>query len=205
MSMFDSYNNICILDTPDNIHNEPAKEYNTISSDKPSKIYDINNKFVGYAWNYGDIFTFNINVNDIIKVHRDSIIFDETDETPNSQTRGYKGQQAYNTVDKVSWTCVGHMNGLYVWVRDTEITYDKDGTKEIELTTDISNKTVEVNIYNFRYELIKTFENSNCNLVSIDINESIYEVLPSGLYKCVVRITDDKISTIKDEFTITVM
>ena len=205
MGMFDNYNNQCIFDIPNNIHNEPVREYNIIEDTIPHKIYNINNKFIGYRWNYGDIFTFNINVNDIIKVHRDSIIFDKTGETPDSKTRGYKGQQAYNTFDKVSWTCVGCINGLYVWVEDAEITYDKDGTKEIELITDVTNKTVEVSIYNFRYELIKTFKNSNCNIVSIDINESIYEVLSNGLYKCVVRIIDDKINTVKDEFTINII
>ena len=190
MSMFTNYETKCIADKPDNVHDNPAYTYDIVNTDIPKKMYDVNNKFKGYSWKYGDIFTLVLDVNKPIKVNRESIIYTVSGQVPGIWTRGHKGQQAYNTMDNKSWTCVGLSNGYYIWILDDHITYDSNGTKEIIFNRDMTDKTLKVTIYNFRWEPIKTFSTINSNTICIDINESISQELKSGLYTCTIAVND---------------
>jgi hypothetical protein len=202
MNMFDNYNNGSITNTPNNLNDTSVYNEISISKDIPKEVYDINNQFVGYTWNHGDIFTFELNVNDVIKVHKYSLIYTESKEEPSTSTIGFKGQKAYNIKDRICWTCLGIYDDFYVWSEDEDITYDESGTKEITFETDMTDKSMEVTIYNFRWEPIKTFSNSDYNCILIDINTELSKELVSGLYKCRIRINDGTNSKVKKEFDI---
>lgn len=190
MSMFNNYDNQnpCVI--PNNINNEPAYEYKTVDHSVPKKMFDAHNNFIGYCWSYGDTFTLKINLNDTVRVHKDSIILTEDGKYPTTYTRGYEGQQAYNIVNSMSWTCVGLIDGIYVWVPDLSLVYDANGTKELEFPRDLSSATIEVNIFNFRWEPIKTLSYSNCNEISIDINKELSMELKNGLYHCTINVNN---------------
>lgn len=200
MSMFDNYDNLSRFYVPNNISVNPAKEYNTINQTIPKKLYDIKNRFIGYSWDYGDTFDLILSVNNRIPVRRDSIIFSEHNITPTTDTAGYKGLQAYNTIDNKSWTCVGTVNGLYVWVEDDEVTYAIDGTTVIEMQRDVTDKVIEVEIYNFRWELVKTFTEEGSSTIACRIDDT----LQSGLYYCTVKLLGENKSELVNKFTLSI-
>lgn len=200
MSMFDNYDNQNIFHVPNNISVNPAKEYNTIDTSIPKKIYDIKNNFIGYSWDYGDTFDLILSVNNKIPVKHDSIIFSEPNITPTTDTAGYKGLQAYNTIDNKSWTCVGTINGLYVWVEDDEVTYAINGTTIIEMQRDVMDKTIIVDIYDFRWEHIKSYEESNSHTIACRIDDT----LQSGLYYCTVKLVGENKNELISKFSLTI-
>lgn len=200
MSMFDNYDNLSRFYVPNNISVNPAKEYDSIDQSIPKKLYDIKNRFIGYSWDYGDTFDLTLSVNNRIPVNRDSIIFSEQNITPTTNTAGYKGLQAYNTIDNKSWTCVGTINGLYVWVEDDEVTYAVDGTTYIEMTRDVTDKIIRVDIYDFRWEHVKSFEEVESNTIACRIDDT----LQSGLYYCTVKLLGAEECELINKFTITI-
>lgn len=202
MSMFDSYDNLNPRRIPNNISNNPPKEYNIIDTTIPKKMYNVKNEFIGYTWEYGTEFDFIISVNDLIKVKRDSVVYNEIGEEPTTATVGYKGQQCYNTVDNKSWTCVGIIDGFYVWVPDEKVTYAKDGTTTIEMQEDMTARSIRVEIYDFRRELLKSFENSGCNSICCRMDKDIYEVMKSGVHYVTVKILGLEEVEIKQNFEI---
>ena len=201
MSMFDNYDNLSRFYVPNNISVNPAKEYNSIDDNiMPKKLYDIKNRFIGYSWDYGSVFDLTLSINSKIPVKRDSIIFSEPNITPTTETAGYKGLQAYNTMDNKSWTCIGTINGLYVWVEDDEVTYAIDGTTVIEMNRDCTDKLLRVEIYDFRWDLVKTFETTDSNTIDCRIDETLY----SGLYYCTVKLIGNEECELISKFTITI-
>lgn len=204
MSMFDTYDNTNAKYIPNNISKNPAKDYEVIDNSLPRKLYDIKNRFIGYCWDFGDEFDFVVSVNDKIKVRRDSIVFNEEGKEPTTATVGYKGLQAYNTIDNKSWTCIGLIDGFYVWVPDDNVTYAVDGTTELEMIRDTKGKTVRVDFYDFRWEHIKSFENSSCNAISCRIDKDIYELMKSGVYYCTVKVLGIDECDLIDKFEIVI-
>lgn len=202
MGMFDNYDNLPLNYIPDNISQYPVNRYEILDTSTPTKLYSIKNNFIGYSWNYGDIFMFPVNVNKVIKVNADSIIYTEKGLEPDNETIGYAGQQAYNTVDNKSWTCIGNPSGLYVWVLDDEIIYPLNGTKEIEFQEDVTDKELIVEFYDFRWNLVKSFENFASPVVLCSIDENIYETMKSGIYYVLVKIKGIDTSKVKDKFMV---
>lgn len=202
MNMFSNYEYLSESDSPTNINTDPAVVYESIKREFPIKLCNIKGEHIGYSWSVGDIFKLRLSANDKIKVHKDSIVYVETGNAPISSTKGYKGQQAYNTADNRSWTCVGRVEGVYRWVEDEFITYDVNGTTEIEMTTDMTGRTLQVGIYNLRGEWLKSFEVAESNEIYCDIDEDIYKILKSGVYRCVVQIVREDEYILKDKFTI---
>lgn len=200
MSMFDNYDNLSRFYVPNNISVNPATEYDSIDQTIPKKLYDIKNRFIGYSWDYGDTFDLILSINNRIPVRRDSIIFSEQNITPTTDTAGYKGLQAYNTIDNKSWTCVGTVNGLYVWVEDDEVTYAIDGTTYLEMIRDVMNTKIRVDIYDFRWEHIKSFEEVESNTIACRIDDT----LQSGLYYCTVKLLGAEECELIDKFTLSI-
>jgi hypothetical protein len=187
---------------PHNVEHNHNEQYLEVENTLPRKVYNIQDNFIGYSWSEGDTFTFNINVNDTIKVKEDSIINNESGVYPTTETIGYKCQQAYNTVDNKSWTCVDCLNGMFIWVLNTVVTYSKYGTKEINMNIDMQGKTLKFDLYNFRWELLENVSKQNSDTLQLHIDEELSDKLPSGLYYGVISIIDDDNIQTKDKFTI---
>lgn len=201
MSMFDNYDNLSKFYVPNNISQNPAKEYDSIDNNiMPKKLYDLKNRFIGYSWDYGNTFDLTLSVNSKIPVKRDSIIFSEPNITPTTETAGYKGLQAYNTIDNKSWTCVGTINGLYVWVEDDEVTYAIDGTTIIEMIRDCKDKEIRVDFYDFRWEPVKSFTTIDSNTIVCRIDDT----LESGLYYCTVKLLGTEECELINKFTVSI-
>ena len=198
MSMFDNYDNLSTDYIPNNSYTETFSDYVAVDDKLPRIAKDIKGNFVGYAWDYGDVFDLVFDVSETIRVRDDSLIYTTSGKKPDEFTAGlYSGQQAYNLADAKSWTFVGKSAGFYVWIEDEEITYPVDGKKQLTLFTDMSNKIVEVNIYNFRWELMHSFKASNTNKIVCKIDTTLTENMPRGVYYCTVRVTGNSTSILR--------
>ena len=204
MGMFDSYDSLDPNVIPDNISSKPSDTYKVLDDELPHKMYSIKGNFIGYNWSYGDEFTFKASPNKSIKVLADSLIYINNDECPNTRTVGYKGQQAYNIVDYKSWTCVGNIDGLYIWIEDDDVTYPVNGTIEISFAQDMSDKVLRLDIYNFRWEKIKTYETIGEPTITCIIDENTYKFMPSGIYHATLTMSDDNVSKVVDKFMISI-
>lgn len=187
MSMFSSYENLPSNYIPNN--SSPKEEKQTLRVEKtlPRVAKNVYGTPIGLSWNYGDRFDLKLSLKQKIKVNKDSIIYNKTGETPSTSTCGVAGKQAYNTRDCKSWTCVGFNDGLFLWIEDDNIIYSSDGTKEIELNPDFSNKNLICEIYNFRWELIANYSATGANDISIPVDDDIDKILKPGVYYCLLR------------------
>jgi hypothetical protein len=189
MGMFDTYDNLDPSYIPDNTSPKYCNRYVAITNKLPRPVYDKKKRFIGYTWDYGDVFDFTISVDDVIKVKQDSLIFNNPGEKPDNSIVGdYIGQQAYNTVDGISWTYVGQSDHTYIWEQDANITYPIDGDKKLTIKKDMQGKSIIVDIYNFRWEKLMSFTNDNSSTIDISINDEVNEKLLKGVYYCTVFI-----------------
>ena len=205
MSMFDNYDFLPSNYIPNNLTTSPPLEYKVIDDYIPKKIYNLKNDFIGYSWNYGYIFDFKLSVNDIIKVKDDSIIFTTAEEEPTDSLVGYKGQQCYNTVKNKSWTCSGHIQGIYVWVEDKYVTYDAHGTKEIEMVTDVSDSTITFEMYDKKWKLIYSITAEEVNEIICPISKDLYDKMKPDVYHCTLRVIGNNTERIKKQFEIVIL
>ncbi len=206
MGMFDSYDKLNHDYVPDNSSPTPSVIFNTIDDVLPRPLLDIKGRFIGYTWNYGELFTFTLSTDDVIEILSDSIVYNNVGESPTNYTVGERvGQQAYNTVDATSWTFVGRTDILYIWVEDEELTYPTDGDKSIIIHSDMTNRYAQLNIYNFKWESI--FE-SKSEIgepeVHLDINEETSKQLKPGIYYCTLKIVGENDCRLKHKFTIVI-
>lgn len=185
MTMFDSYDTGVRVNCCDSNAN-----YHILHETLPNKIYNIKNNFVGYAWNLADVFDWEISINTKILVPKDAIIYKEIDEMPTTCTVGNVGQKAYNTIDIKSWTCVGLIDGLYTWVEDKQLIYsiNPQHSKTIELTPDMTGKSMSITFYDNKWNVVKTIENIDSNTFICRIGTSIKELNKNGLYYVITRI-----------------
>lgn len=200
--MFYNYNNIDPSYIPNNIDDEkpiiPVPLYDVFPKAlKP--IYNIKGRFLGYKWDYKDEFTLTFSANCKIRVRNDSIIYRESDQSPDSETVGKVGQRAYNLASVISWSCIDVNDYIYTWQRDDVFTYDLNGEKEEEIIVDMSGKTIEATITNFRGEEIVTFT-SNTNEVICNIDSQLSEQLKPGTYYCTVSIIGTDYRAVKDKY-----
>lgn len=185
--MFDSYSNLSDIYVPNN--SEKKFYYYTVFNDNLiKKEYNIKGEFIGYSWAYGDTLVIPYNLNKIIYVEDNAIVYQAEGEAPTTETVGIKSQKAYNVYDIKSWTCETLDQATYDWVEDKEFTYPTNGTKQIILVTekDIHDKKIIFTIKNFRQELIYSHEYPATDMVSIDINEELSKKLLKGTYSCYI-------------------
>lgn len=202
MGMFDRYDNLSSDYIPDNTTTYLDKEFLTIDSQIPRPMYDINNNFIGYSWDKGELFEFEVSVDDMITVRKNSLLFNNTGEAPDSYTVAETiGQQAYNTVDAKSWTFVGKTDNLYNWIEDDELLYPVNGDKSIIIHTDMTNKYIELSIFNFRQELVYSQQGVlNESSLMLKVDEELSKILNSGIYNVEVKICSDEMDFIKSRY-----
>ena len=206
MGMFDTYDKLNPDYIPNNTTDYKDIYYLTIDSEIPRPMYDIKNNFLGYTWDKGEIFDFNISVDDMITVRENSIIYEHSGEQPDIYTVAeVEGQQAYNIVDCKSWTFSGKTENLYIWVEDTELTYPVNGDKSIMINTDMTDAHIQLDIYNFRWENIHTQngEIGESDIV-LHIDEEISKLLKPGVYYVTLKICSEETQFIKSRFMINI-
>lgn len=105
MSMFDKYE-----DNSYTAYNISPVKIATIAErylKSPIVGYDKYHNVKEFIWDPEDQFTLNISAGVKVRVLDNSIIYESTGSAPTSETRGVKGQRAYNTIDGKSWLCKG--------------------------------------------------------------------------------------------------
>lgn len=190
MSMFEKYDNLVEGYIPNNKISAEETTYSTVDTTLPNKEYNALGKFIGYSWSYGDVFDLHYSINKTIPVSSKSLVYEETGAKPTSSTKGFAGQQAYNTVDCLSWTCVGISNNMYVWIQDDELLYPRSGDTSITLTPEVSNIELVVDLYNFRWEHIHTFSNSGQSDIYCEIDKELSERMKPGIYYGIFKVSE---------------
>lgn len=196
MSYFNDNNKSNQFDNYDNPNLSDDNVYVEINTTLPRKEYNVKGKFVGYSWVYGDTLQLNFSVNKKIYVNDDSLIYTSTGDAPGRNTVGTVYQKAYNTVDLKSWTCIGNElvddNIVYLWEQDKVLTYIGNGNKVIYLTPDMSDKSVKIEITNFRKEVVHTAIFEHTNDVILDIDTELSNKLLSSVYYCNAYLVTDE-------------
>ena len=204
MGMFDSYDNLASDYVADNTSPKESYDYTTLEKRPPRVAYNIKGNPVGLRWRYGDDFELNFTIVQKIKVAENSIIYTVKEASPDVTTEGVRGQQAYNTVDCKSWTCLGVSSGLYIWVEDDEVIYPTNGTYEIELSPDMTDTTFVVDIYNFRWEPVYSISSLGATDISVYINKDLSETFKPGIYYSVLKLQGIDDAVIKDKIMLIV-
>lgn len=206
MGMFDTYDNLNPYYIPNNTSRSCDNVFGTIDNDLPRPLIDLKGRQIGYTWNNGELFDFNLSVNDIITVREDAIIYDTTQQAPTEDVVGiYEGQKAYNVVDGKSWTFVGTFGGLFIWVEDSELLFPLDGEKNITIYTDMTNKYIKLDIYSFRWELIHSIQNDNNDSnITLKVDKELSKKLIPGLYYATLNICSETSQFLKSKFKIAI-
>ena len=205
MSMFDNYQNLNPDYIPDNSSQPHNDSYKDLTIKVPEIYYSKTGAPAGYKWQHGAEFDLVLSLKKTVKVSDNAIIYEELDARPSTSTKGVAGQQAYNTVDYKSWTCVGNSAGFYIWVEDDDVIVNSNGSKEITFTPDVFNSKLEAIIYNFRWEPIHSIAVLDAADVSIKIDKDINDLMKPSTYYCVLKLHRDNEVSIADNIILVVM
>ena len=192
MSMFENYKNLDKEYAPNNEKEQLPqceKEYSDIL---PKELKNYWGEFIGYKWKQGDTFTLPVNLNDSITINEEDIVYLEHNEEPNEDTKGDFMQSIYNTYDIKRWTCFSVGQTKYIWKEIKPFTYPALAPKTIYLQTakDISGKTVEFSIVDFRGEKIYTKEYEGAQIISVVVDKELSTLLRAGAYKSYFSVID---------------
>lgn len=212
MGMFDNYHNINPSEHPDNMHFKvPVKKIVT-SYDALEKSFDVHGNFIGYKWNYGSSISSVFTVNRWVRVAEDAIIYDQHGEMPTAITEGHIGQRAYNIVDMRSWSCeemevdTNLPGGIkYVWYMDDDITTFSDGVVPVQLTPDMTNKSIVVEFRDWKNELVYQKAEENSPIIAINIDKTESEKFVTGTYTCIVSIVSATEKLVTEKISIMVV
>lgn len=182
--MFDNYNNLSTSYIPNN--QKITDTFNRIefNNKEPRKEFSNDGLFMGYSWNYGDTVEIPYSIYKTVPVEDNAIIYYESGKGPSKDTIGLLNQKAYNIVDLKLWICKTLDQSIYNWVEQDKFTYPAHGKKMVTLNSDInmSDKSIEVNICNFRKEVIYTETFSGQTTVKVNIDKDLSKKLLKGIY-----------------------
>lgn len=208
--MFKKYFNIDPNYIPNNMDCKKPKKEVSYNEDSLIAIIDRFNHIWGYTWSWKDTVDIPITVNKIVNVPDNSIIVYNHLEVPTDQTVGYIGQKYYNVTDIASWTCKSinvddsSQSTSYTWFKDDYLKYIESNTNtQITIEPDISGKHLEVEILNFRKEVIyeESFDEGE-SFNYLNINLELSNKLVPGIYFIRVRLVSDTTSSFIDEYKI---
>lgn len=204
MGMFTNYENIANNYIPNNLISSfpVGKSYtklDPIQASKPFEEYNTKGELVGYSWYHGETINLEFNIDGEVVVESDAIVYTVAGATPSTTTEGKVNQRAYNVVDFRSWTCVvaDDING-YCWQEDEEFEHDlADASKSVYVSaTDyLSDKTVELQLLNFRFEPIHIMEFSGTSKIVFTVDKELSKKLTKGIYYCSLTVISDTIRT----------
>ena len=191
MSMFDSYDMLNPEYIPNNSLDKLTNEISSLDCELPRIAHNIKGTAVGLTWSHGEMFEHVFSVDKKIHVAEDSIVYEVHGLFPDEKTVGVEGQQAYNTVDCKSWTCVGEGGGFYIWIVDDSILFTSNGSKEIVIDYANTDVLVSAKVYNFRWELIHSVIAENSTEVVLSVDEEFNQKVKAGTYYCIVEKTTE--------------
>ena len=204
MDMFSSYDKLDPDHIPQNTSPEINNEYEILDTSPPRDEFNVKGEKVGISWTHGEIFDINLSASTKIYVAENALVFHEPEEIPDNYTEGVKGQQAYNTFLNLSWTCVGKRSDAYIWVQDDNIIYPTNGTKEIYMCPNMSDKSLLLQIYNFRGEEIYRLEKWGVNEITLKVDTYINEILKPSVYRYTLKIIGNESVEVVDDYKIIV-
>ena len=200
MSMFEKYDNLDKDYIPDNSTKKENIIQLELDMNPVKEMYNINNQFMGYMACEDDTCNIPVKLNRDIYVDEDAIIYKNKQEGPDENTIGHKGQKAYNTVDYICWTCYDIEDDKYLWKKDNSISHLSKG-KKITLSPNYEEDfKIEINIENFRHEIIKTFTFENSYNVICTINSNEENKLKQSLYNVNVIVKMENYSKLIDSY-----
>lgn len=198
MGMFLNYHNIADNYTPNNLvcSFPVGKSYTKLAPVQASKPYEEYNKkgeLIGYFWRYGETLNLEFNIDGEITVESDAIVYVQEGDGPDISTVAYLNQRAYNIEDFRSWTCTKIVEDNYIWEEDSEFVYDETAGYKVYVSAEdfLSDKNLQVTIYNFRMEPIytKIYEGSTQIIFPIDLELS--KKMKRGIYYCELSVFND--------------
>ena len=191
MGMFLNYHNIADNYVPNNLvcSFPVGKSYTKLAPVQASKPYEEYNKkgeLIGYFWRYGETLNLEFNIEGEITVESDAIVYVEEGDGPDISTVAYLNQRAYNIEDFRSWTCTKIVEDNYIWEEDSEFVYDENAGYKVYVSADdfLSDKNIQVTIYNFRMEPIHTEIFEGTTQVILPITTELSEKMRRGVYYC---------------------
>lgn len=205
MSMFDSYDNLSPDYIPNNSVEKHTHTYAEIDTTLPRVVHNAKGTKVGVSWNHGEEFDLYLDATPTVKVLEDSLVYRESGAEPNESTKGYAGQQAYNTYDRKSWTCVGEGGGFYIWKEDRKLVAPDCGTKELVFRNESNDFLVSAKVYNFRWELIYQKDFNGANTIVLPVNKEFNDIVNPGTYYCTIVVTNEEESEIVSKHTFIVL
>ena len=204
--MFDNYNNLSTSYIPNN--QKITDTFNRIefNNKEPRKEFSNDGLFIGYSWNYGDTVEIPYSIYKTIPVEDNAIIYYESEKGPSKDTVGLLNQKAYNIVDLKLWICKTLDQSIYNWVEQDKFTYPTHGKKMVTLNSDIdmSDKSIEVNICNFRKEVIYTETFSGQTSVKVNIDKDLSKKLLKGIYYITFSIVGEDYKNLDESLFILV-
>ena len=199
MGMFLNYDNIAKNYTPNNLMcsfpvGKSYTKLDPIQASKPYEEYNVKGELIGYFWRYGEALNLEFNIDGEITVEDDALILTSKGSVPSS-TDGRIHQRAYNVADERSWTCEYINNGECIWVEDNDFTYSEEG-KSVYVTAEsyMSDKQVEVTLYNFRMEPIHTEVFPGTTKVILTITPELSKKLLRGIYYCSLTAFNESVN-----------
>ena len=202
--MFDNYNNLSTSYIPNN--QKITDTFNRIefNNKEPRKEFSNDGLFIGYSWNYGDTVEIPYSIYKTIPVEDNAIIYYESEKGPSKDTVGLLNQKAYNIVDLKLWICKTLDQSIYNWVEQDKFTYPTHGKKMVTLNSDIdmSDKSIEVNICNFRKEVIYTETFSGQTSVKVNIDKDLSKKLLKGIYYITFSIVGENYKNLDESLFI---
>ena len=189
MGLFDNYDNLSKNYIPNNLRDVDINKYTTTS---PYEEYDINGNHIGYFWYYGDTVNLQFNIDGLITVDNNSIIYNVSGDAPNESVPGEINQKAYNIVDYISWTCVAIIEDKYIWAEDKVFEAPDNGGKLLYISAKnfLKDMLYKICIYNGRYELLYTFDGNASTNISLHIDEDLSKELVKGIYYITLTVAN---------------
>ena len=105
----------------------------------------------------GNNYEIPIKIDNYILVNDSDLLYYTSGEQPTTSTEAEVGTKAYNLIDLKSWELksITANSTSYNWEMDSTFSFPKDGSKVVEIPEEYYiGKTLNISIYNFRYELI---------------------------------------------------
>lgn len=198
MGMFLNYQNIADNYYPNNIVKEfpyciHESKLQSCTESIPYEEYDLKGDLIGYSWQYGETMTLEFNLDGVITMKPDAIVYTSSGLKPSTSTAANIGQHAYNVVDFISWMCVAITNGQYVWEQDVEFIMPEEGSKKVYVSAEtyLKDKYVNMSILNFRHERIHEITCKASPTIKLSIDAELSKKLVKGIYYCDVVIFND--------------
>ena len=196
MGMFSNYENLNSNYYPDNTKEFLPLKREEYQDKLPHKEYDFYGDFWGYSWNYGDTFNLDIDINPLITVEEDAIIYIVEGDAPTSSTQGHFHQMAYNTYDFKCWTCVSQNDqSVYEWVLLDKFLFPKNleiGQQiRLQQYKDVDGLKGTLRIQSFRYEDLCSFDINGSDTISVVITQDISAKLLKGIYYGIIELGNE--------------